>query len=1010
MAGEIEKGKDSVAKLVRHFRDNADYVRSGEYKEADARQEFIDPFFIALGWDVHNEKQFAPQNREVIPEPSIEVEGGRRAPDYVFRLGQTPKFFAEAKKPGVSVKDDPLAAYQLRRYAWSAKLPLSVLTDFEETSLYDCRIHPKHSDKAAAARVKYIQFEEYADRWQEIWEILSREAVWGGAFDKFTESGRGKRGTSEVDAEFLTEIEFWREALARNIALRNPKLSVDDLNAAVQLTIDRIIFLRMAEDRGIEVYEQLLRLSDGTDIYRRFIKDICRRADEKYNSGLFDLAKDRVTPRLAVDDKLLKDIIGRLYFPACPYEFSVLPVEILGSVYERFLGKVIRLTGGHQAKIEEKPEVKKAGGVYYTPSYIVDYIVKNTVGKWLDENAAKRPAARRTPLPAKFRILDMACGSGSFLLGAYKYLLDYSLKWYEGNDPGRFPKAVTEGPAGWRLTTAERKRILVEHIFGVDIDHQAVEVTKLSLLLKVLEGESSETLESQLRLFHERALPDLAANIKCGNSLIGPDYFTGSLVPDPEEMRRVNPFDWKHEFPEAFRDGGFDCVIGNPPYVRIQTMREWAPLEVEIYKQKYASAAAGNYDVYVVFVEKGLSLLNSAGRLGFIVPSKFLSTDYGAGIRKVITSAGALSQIVDFGHDQVFRASTYTCLLFLSSKPAGGVQYARVQPPSGLSSGNVQSSVLPSDRFTGGPWVLLTRTQSSLSEKIQQRAKNLGELPSHINRGSSSGADDVFVLRRDDGVLQARDGTDADVEVGILRTPIYATDFGRYLFAPRSGEAIIFPYAVDGTGYHLLDERAFKSRFPKALSYLAARSKELRQRKQFSAWYGFSAPRNLQGHDKAQILVPLLADKGSFCRLRADATEYCLMASGGFSITVGEACGLSPNYVLGVLNSRLLFWKLKSISNIFRGGWITCTKQYVEKLPIRTIDFSDRRDKSRHDEMVTRVDQMLELNKRLHDAKSDRDRELYKRQIDATDREIDRLVYELYELTEEEIGIVEGAR
>ena len=215
---------------------------------------------------------------------------------------------------------------------------------------------------------------------------------------------------------------------------------------------------------------------------------------------------------------MLKDILKRLYYPDSPYEFSVLPADILGQVYEQFLGKVIRLTAGHQAEVEDKPEVKKAGGVYYTPTYIVDYIVKNTVGKLLEGKTPKKAA--------ELRILDPACGSGSFLIGAYQYLLDWHRDWYVEHGPEKHRKELYQGPGGdWRLTTAEKKRILLNNIYGVDIDSQAVETTKLSLLLKVLEGETSESLDAQLSFLHERALPDLAANIKCGNSLIGPDFY-----------------------------------------------------------------------------------------------------------------------------------------------------------------------------------------------------------------------------------------------------------------------------------------------------------------------------------------------------------------------------------------------------------------------------------------------------------------------------------------------------
>ena len=524
----------------------------------------MDPFFEALGWDVRNAQGYAEQYKDVVHEDAIKVSEATRAPDYCFRIGGARKFFLEVKKPSIAIGVDVGPAYQLRRYAWSAKLPLSVLTDFEELAVYDCRQKPGPKDKAGVGRVMFLTFDQYLDRWDEIDDILAKESVLKGAFDRYVQETKGKRGTSEVDVEFLKEIEGWRETLARNIALRNPALSVHELNDAVQRTIDRVIFLRMCEDRGIEEYGRLMALVNGPQIYPR-LGDLYRQAADKYDSGLFDLQADTLTPTLTVDDGVLKPILDALYYPQCPYEFSVLPADVLGQVYEQFLGKVIRLTAGHRAVVEEKPEVKKAGGVYYTPTYIVDYIVRQTVGRLVEGQTPRQMAG--------LRILDPACGSGSFLLGAYQYLLDAHLQWYQANDPERHARGkqpavyqVSTAGGGWRLTTAEKKRILLNSIYGVDIDRQAVEVTKLSLLLKVLEGETDETLGRQLALWREPALPDLDRNIQCGNSLIGPDYFQGRLLADEEEMRRVNPFDWRAEFPEAMAAGGFDVVIGNPPW------------------------------------------------------------------------------------------------------------------------------------------------------------------------------------------------------------------------------------------------------------------------------------------------------------------------------------------------------------------------------------------------------------------------------------------------------------
>ena len=391
---------DKVKQLVETFTRNVDFYKSGTYNETQLRREYLDPFFTALGWDVENKRGYAEAYKDVIHEYSLKTKDVREAPDYCFRIGGTRKFFVEAKKPGVNVKDDIHPAFQVRSYAWSAKLPLSILTDFEEFAVYDTRIPPDKRDKASTARIMYYNFEEYMQKWDEIEEIFSREAILKGSFDKYVESNKKKRGTAEVDSVFLVQMEEWRKMFARNIALRNPTLSIREINFAVQKTIDRIIFLRICEDRGIEDYGQLMNLQNGVNVYER-LKQIYHRADEKYNSGLFHFESekerneepDNLTLDISIDDKVIKDIVKHLYYPDSPYEFSVLPADILGQVYEQFLGKVIRLTPSHQAVIEDKPEVKKAGGVYYTPTYIVNYIVENTLGRILTGKTSLKEAA-----------------------------------------------------------------------------------------------------------------------------------------------------------------------------------------------------------------------------------------------------------------------------------------------------------------------------------------------------------------------------------------------------------------------------------------------------------------------------------------------------------------------------------------------------------------------------------------------------------------------------------------
>ena len=404
-----EQAYEQIRMLIERFSEQVEDYKHNKYNEHQTRIDFINPFFKALGWDMDNTQGHAEAYREVIHEDKVKVGGVTKAPDYGFTLFGQRKFFVDAKKPSVNIKDDLAPAYQVRRYGWSAKVPISIVTDFEEFAVYDCTKKPKPADKASVARIKYLTFDQYLDEFDFLWDVFAKENLPKGRFDKYVQSDTSKKGTATVDDEFLKSIEEWRRYLATTIALRNKTLSEDELNFAVQKTIDRIIFLRMCEDRGVEPYGELKKAAEKGDVNQNLLR-LYKIADDKYNSGLFDFEHDSITPGLTIDNKALKTIIKELYYPHCEYEFSVMPADILGSVYERFLGKTIRLTPGHFAKIEEKPEVRKAGGVYYTPKYVVDYIVQNTVGKLLEG---------KTPTEVeKIKICDPACGSGSFLIGA----------------------------------------------------------------------------------------------------------------------------------------------------------------------------------------------------------------------------------------------------------------------------------------------------------------------------------------------------------------------------------------------------------------------------------------------------------------------------------------------------------------------------------------------------------------------------------------------------------------
>jgi type I restriction-modification system DNA methylase subunit len=950
-----------IVTLVERFHtQRADY-RSGRYNETQLRRDFLDPLFEALGWDVANRKNYSEKFREVLHEVSVEIEGHAKAADYAFKSGQGILFLVEAKKPAVNIETNPEPAFQIRRYGWSAKVPVGILSDFEQLAVYDCREKPVHGDPAYKGRVKLYSYQDYIKKWDEIRDLFSHQAVHQGSLDRFVAETRGKRGTADVDDAFLLEMERWREELARNIALRNRDLTQRELNSAVQMTIDRIIFLRICEDRGIEPENALRDATDGKDVYGDLMV-LFQQADKKYNSGLFHFNPekgqssypDTLTPALKIDDRVLKDILANLYLPKSPYAFNYISADILGQVYERFLGKVIRLTGGHQAKVEEKPEVRKAGGVYYTPTYIVEYIVSHTVGELLKD---KDPETLKTqPL----RVLDPACGSGSFLLGAYQYLLDWYLEWYVQHEPARWARgknpALFETPNGWQLTMEKKKDILTRHIYGVDIDTQAVEVTKLSLLLKVVENPG------QLSLFSERILPDLGENVKCGNSLIGPEYYESQQMAlfDSEEQYRVNAFDWQAAFPQAFKDGGFDAVIGNPPYGA-----EFIDKTIN-YLQSHFKTYVWRGESYLLFVERAIQLLKSHGLFGYIIPDTYLNLGFTKILRDLLLENTRIQEI-DVLPTSVFANATVDTTLLFTEKVDSNNGYLDNNVMVKLFDKKANISCLDQpDRFFTVPTSIWRNSgsflvQSNVDElriisKIEEQKNSLGEI-SEIFYGIK--------------VYQIGKGKPPQTKVIRDTKPFTSTIKENERFLPFFDGKHIGRYELLWKENNWLNYGIWlaEPRFPEK----------------------FEGEKLLIRKIVGQTLIATYVSETSYC----NTLLYVLRLNGKVE--------LSYKYVLGLLNSKLMGW-------FFRHKFQINSTDTFPQILIRDIQQLKvvNPKKSQHATMVKLVETMLALHKQAAAARLPDEKERLQRQIQSTDRQIDRLVYDLYGLTEEEIRIVEG--
>lgn len=916
-----------IHELVERFEREAQAYRSSDDSATRVRREFIEPLFAALGWDIDNREGRPQASRDVVLEASVAAGAVQLAPGHVFCVGGVRKFCVAARKPGVSIDDDPESSFQLRRYAWSAGLSLSIITNFEQFAVYDCRFRPAGTDPAASGRIVVLNHQQYIERWDEVIATFSRASVAQGRFEQYAADTRKKRGPVRVDDSFLGDMEDWREQLASDILGHDAGITEARLNDAVLQIVNRIVFLRMCEARGIAPYKQLIRQV---------------------------AIPDALAPGVTISPELLTNIARSLYYPVSPYEFSVLDIEILGQIYERFLGKAIAIRG-RAAVVESKLEVRRAGGVYYTPTHIVDHLVADTVGRAL---AGKTPRQA-----ARMRVVDPACGSGTFLLRAFKYLLDWHLAQYQSAPESKD-----------RLTTSEKRRILENNIFGVDIDPQAVAVTRLSLLLMVLECAPDEGTATQLELFSEFDRPGrdslhVGDNIKCGNSLVESDINAEYVDADASQ---VYPFDWADEFPgpaspkglPAGLQGSFDVVIGNPPWGQKGIMD--TPLVKEYIRRKYPSSA-GIYDLFRPFVERGIDLVKPGGYFGMVLPDIVLLKNY-QDTRKLILDQLTLSTIDWWGMafpQAVIDAATVTGV----KRPCPGDHAVRVRIRDAQAP--LQHDI-PQRDFLDNPRHVFNLYLTPERRAMVQRLAALPALGDYfeVHEGVHSGN-----MRKQLFVDQAADES------------CRAMYFGR-------GE--ISPYHLSWRGrYVRLSAVPRKGALTAAVSG-AASGKKLYANVGRPAWYE---------HEKL-----LIRRTGDHVLAALDDDRY--YASNNFFIVfVARPCPLNLNGLCALLNSRFITWYFRTVEPRKGRVFAELKIKHISAFPLpRLIDQPGQPGQETQKIGCAALNQLgqerRDLAAEIADAHGEHERDVHERRARALDAKIDEMVHRLYDLSDAEAQLI----
>lgn len=895
-----EQAKTAVKQLIEKYERVKSQERAKEYSEQTTNKDFIMPLFEALGWDVYNKKT----DDEVTAEESV----SKKRVDFAFRLNGMAKLFLECKALKVDLEQEKWAE-QATNYAHIKGVVWAALTNFESIKIFNSQLK---SEGRIIRPILEMSYNDFLTRFDDLW-LLSRESLETGFIDKIAE-GRGQKFKKvPVGEQLLLDLTTWRSRLSKDVLERNKSknLTEDDLDESVQRILDRLIFIRKCEDSELEQPNLLLstvREWEGNPrgTLAKHIFGVFSQFDKIYDSRLF---LPHLCDDLEISNQVISEVINGLYHTkdrAIQYDFSAIDADILGSVYEQYLGHILKKTA-KRATVTEKHAHRKEQGIYYTPTYIVDYIVKNTLGELLKTKSPKEAE--------KIRVLDPACGSGSFLIKTFDVFDKY------------FKKA---SGSQQELEFARRSKILTENIYGVDLDPKAVEIAQLNLLLKTAEKK-------------ER-LPMLQNNIKCGNSLI-----------DDPAVAKERAFKWDEQFQKIMKDeGGFDVVIGNPPYIR---NRELDLKEKKLFETRYQSAT-GQYDIYQLFFEKSIELLKEGGLLGFITSNKYAITSYGEKLRKFILDNCRILSIIDVSNIRVFKdASTYPYILVLQKTKS---EKSRNENKIKILKANTEAELLlkplaltQSDFLRNGGFVFnltFNHADSKIFSKIEARTKKLGEIATikeTVHTGNI----------REKLISSSKSGT-------TFKKLLRGKDCQRYFY--KWNDLWI------NTDLTVINKSKGE--------YATVPDK-----------YYFEQPK---------LFLREIAERITACY--DEANFYSLNKA---YVIISNDKKIPLKFILGLLNSKLLSWYFRSKfeSAHVRGGHLQFKKQYTSQIPIKEASQSEQTT------VVKLVDKMLSLNERLleiGDKKTD-ERARLEEEIKRTDAEIDELVYELYGITDEERKIVE---
>ncbi|MCX7909134.1 MAG: N-6 DNA methylase [Ignavibacteria bacterium] len=878
-----QKSLEEVQNIVEKYLKVQKEKRAIKYNEEMTKKDFILPLFRALGW-----------NTEDSTEVTAEEKISRGRVDYGFRINGIPKFFLEAKPLRADIQN-PSFAMQAINYAWHKGCTWAVLTNFATIMVFNAEWK---AENIIQSHFKTIEVDDFIINFDELW-LLSRKSFETGLIDKVAERWGKKTKKIPVDKQLLQDFTHFREILTKSVYKHNAELNLneEELDEAVQRILDRLIFIRNCEDRELEERKLLPALNNWKSSERSkplflSLRKIFEEFNNTYNSKIFS---PHLCDQLKIEDSILAEIINGLHYSkdkSITYDFANIEADVLGNIYEQYLSHILKKTQ-KRTKLTVSQAHRKEQGIYYTPTYIVDYIVRNTLGEILKN---KKPEEVE-----KLRILDPACGSGSFLIKAFDVLNEYYSQHDKSYDQ-------TEMDFSTGLHFDRKVKILMNNIFGVDLDKQAVEISQLNLLLKIAE--------------RGQRLPLLQNNIKCGNSLI-----------DDPEIARERAFKWEEEFKEIMDEGGFDVVIGNPPY---STIGSKDPLQNLRF---YYKLSKGVINSAALFLKRSYDLLKQNGCLGFIIPKSFLYVNSWYKIRQFLLQNSQILEILDVS--KAFKDVRLEQVIIIIKKCHPNLDKPVVLKTLTNSRKALENKIEQKEIINHSMFVFDPKIRS-IYNKLTQQSVFLGEISENF-RG-----------------------------IGIQKL-CKSNNYEKNL-VPVIGGKQVDRYIIKGTFCYVNPTELNK--FLKKINK-------------------FKGPRilaqNIVAHIKDHIRITCTYEHTGLLVL--DTVNNIKIYDTNFNI----------KYILSLLNSKLISFYAYYFIYFRAIRTMHFDNKYSSRIPIKKLHLDDQTP------LIFLADRMLDLNRKLNEigVKFTDERLKIEEEIRSIDEQIDRLVYQIYGLTEEEIRIIE---